>query len=63
MPHGHVKIKNVLVVPILYRGEAIGMIKVAHKKEGYGDYELEMLENIAEVVAPVLLLIPLTFVG
>jgi len=54
LPQGHVEIKNVLAVPIIFRGETIGLFEVANRKEGYGDHELDMLESIAEVIAPVM---------
>ena len=54
LPLGHVEIKNVLVVPVIFRDNVIGMLKVAERDKGYGESEILLLENIAEFIAPVL---------
>ena len=54
VPQGHVPIENVIVVPIMYRAEAVGHFTVANKKGGYGETEKDFLEGMAEFIAPVL---------
>ncbi len=54
VPAGHVAIENFLTVPILFRGEVIGLVSVANKAGGYGDEDRELLETMAERIAPIL---------
>ncbi len=54
LPKGHVRVKNVLVIPILFREKVVGALSVADREKGYGESEKMMLENIAEIIAPVL---------
>ncbi|MBF0313801.1 MAG: hybrid sensor histidine kinase/response regulator [Oligoflexia bacterium] len=53
-PDGHIKVKRVLFVPILYNRQLLGIIAVADKKSDYQIQELQKLEEIAELFAPVL---------
>jgi two-component system, cell cycle sensor histidine kinase and response regulator CckA len=54
VPEGHVAIENFLTVPILFRGEVIGIVSVANKTGGYVESDRELLETIAERIAPIL---------
>ncbi len=54
LPEGHVKLKNVLATPIIFRENVIGLLEVAGRENGYGEPEKILLENIAEFMAPVL---------
>ncbi len=54
VPEGHVAIDNFLTVPILYRGEAIGLLSVANREEGYDENDRELLESLASRIAPIL---------
>ena len=54
VPEGHVPIERALVVPIIYQGEAIGILLVANKGKNYGEKDLELLEEISLNIAPVL---------
>jgi two-component system cell cycle sensor histidine kinase/response regulator CckA len=54
VPSGHVPISKVLVVPIIYRDEVIGILEVANKPHDYGKKDREFLETIAAHVAPIL---------
>lgn len=54
LPAGHVIIHNNLATPILFRGEAIGLLNVANKEGGYSEGDRELLDRIAARVAPVL---------
>ncbi len=54
VPEGHVPIMRVLVVPIKYGGEIIGLLEVANKASDYDDKDREFLETIAGHIAPIL---------
>jgi PAS domain S-box-containing protein/putative nucleotidyltransferase with HDIG domain len=54
VPEGHIPIRRVLVVPILFQGEVIGQIVMANKSRDYDVQDQEKLEVIAEYIAPVL---------
>jgi PAS domain S-box-containing protein len=54
VPEGHVPINRVLVVPIMYGGEAIGLLEVANKDTDYGEKDRQFLEGIADHIAPIL---------
>ena len=54
VPEGHVAIDSFLTVPIVYRGEAIGLISVANKENGYDEIDKELLESIVDRIAPIL---------
>jgi PAS domain S-box-containing protein len=54
VPEGHIPITRVLVVPVMYGGDVIGLLEVANKITDYGEKEREFLETIAGNIAPVL---------
>jgi PAS domain S-box-containing protein len=54
VPQGHVAIENFLTVPILYRNQVIGLISVANKAEGYSESDRQLLEVMADRIAPIL---------
>lgn len=54
VPEGHVAIRNFLAVPIVFREELIGLISVANKNPGYDDRDKELLETLADRIAPIL---------
>jgi PAS domain S-box-containing protein len=54
VPEGHVPITRVLVVPILYAGQAIGVLEVANKAADYSHEDQEFLETMAGKIAPIL---------
>ena len=54
VPEGHLPIISVLVVPIKYGGEVIGLFEVANKATGYDEKDKALLETIAEHISPVL---------
>jgi PAS domain S-box-containing protein len=54
VPEGHAPILRALTTPIVYRGEAIGVIAVANKRTEYNDSDRRLLETIARKIAPVL---------
>jgi len=54
VPKGHVPIIRHMSMPIVHRGECIGLLQVANKKTDYDQRDLELLQNIADYIAPVL---------
>jgi len=54
VPDGHPVIHNNLAAPILFQGDVIGLLNIANKGGGYTDEDRDMLDGIAERIAPVL---------
>jgi signal transduction histidine kinase/CheY-like chemotaxis protein len=54
VPLGHPIIHNNLAAPLLFQGEAIGLLNLANKEGGYSEEDRETLEAIAARIAPVL---------
>jgi PAS domain S-box-containing protein len=54
VPKGHVSIQRHISLPIIYRGQVIGLFQVANKKTDYGDRDIQQLETIANFIAPIL---------
>ena len=54
VPEGHLPIHRVLVVPILHRGQTIGILEVANKAAAYDGRDIGLLETIANKIAPTL---------
>jgi len=54
VPEGHISIQRVLVVPIMYHGNTIGLLEVANKATDYDEQDQRFLETIADHIAPVL---------
>jgi PAS domain S-box-containing protein len=54
VPEGHIPIVRTVVVPIRHQAKVIGMILVANKETDYNKHDLELLEGVADYVAPVL---------
>lgn len=54
IPGGHIPISRHISLPILYRGESIGLFQVANKETDYTEKDIRLLESIANHVAPVL---------
>ncbi|MGB7062669.1 MAG: PAS domain S-box protein, partial [Candidatus Zixiibacteriota bacterium] len=54
VPEGHVPITRVVVAPIMYGGEVIGLLQVANKATDYGEKDREFLENTTSHIAPIL---------
>ena len=53
-PAGHVRITRNISLPILHRGEAIGLLQVANKDGDYTAKDIELMDTIANYLAPVL---------
>ncbi|GAF93244.1 unnamed protein product, partial [marine sediment metagenome] len=54
VPEGHIPITSVLVVPIIYAEQVIGVLEVANKSTDYSHKDQEFLETIAGKIAPIL---------
>jgi len=54
VPEGHIPIQRALMVPIIFHQEVIGLFEVANKEADYDEDDIQMLETIAEIVAPLL---------
>jgi signal transduction histidine kinase len=54
VPPGHPIIHNNLAAPILYHGEAIGLLNLANKEGGYTEEDQNNLDILASRIAPVL---------
>ncbi|MCY2990705.1 MAG: PAS domain S-box protein [Planctomycetota bacterium] len=53
-PDGHVVITRNISLPILHRGEVIGLFQVANRGSDYTDQDIRLLEMIGRIVAPAL---------
>jgi PAS domain S-box-containing protein len=54
VPEGHLAVDSFLAVPILYRGDVIGLLSVANKERGYTEKDRELLEAIVDRISPIL---------
>ncbi len=54
MPEGHVPINRFLTVPIVFRGNAIGIFGVSGKETDFNEEDRELLEKITLHIAPIL---------
>lgn len=52
VPEGHVPIENNLAVPVIFRSEVIGLFNLANKAGGYTEEDRELLESLADKIAP-----------
>ena len=53
-PKGHIAVHRWLGVPILFQGNSIGLFQVANKATDYDEKDIQLLETIAEHIAPIL---------
>jgi GAF domain-containing protein len=54
VPVGHLPLYRSFGSPILYRGVLIGQFQFANREDDYGDEDVQLLEQIAAFVAPIL---------
>jgi len=54
VPEGHIDINRALMVPIMFRGELIGIIAVANKEDDYSATDIEVMSSITNHIAPIL---------
>ena len=53
-PEGHIPILRNITMPIFYQGEVIGLFQVANKETDYDEKDIQLLEIIADHIAPIL---------
>lgn len=53
-PAGHIPIRRHISLPILFRGETIGLFQVANRDTDYTDADVQQLQSIADYIAPLL---------
>jgi PAS domain S-box-containing protein len=54
IPKGHIAITRHISLPLIHKGEVIGLIQVANKKSDYTNEDVTLLEIIGQSIAPVL---------
>ena len=54
VPEGHIPISRALAVPVVHQDQAIGVLEAANKLAGYDEKDLELVETIADSIAPIL---------
>ena len=54
LPPGHVSLINFLAAPVIFGGELLGQIALANSKRDYNEYDLEVVEKLAELYAVIL---------
>ena len=53
-PQGHLPVIRHISMPILFRDEPIGLFQVANKRDDYDEKDVQLLQAVAENVAPIL---------
>ncbi|MBC8459827.1 MAG: GAF domain-containing protein [Deltaproteobacteria bacterium] len=54
IPDGHIQISRALATPIIHKGESVGNLMVGDKQTDYTERDKELLETIADHIAPIL---------
>ncbi|HME55315.1 MAG TPA: PAS domain S-box protein [Candidatus Lokiarchaeia archaeon] len=54
IPEGHIGITRHISIPIIHQGNVVGLVQVANKITDYTTDDIEMLELIGNMVAPIL---------
>jgi PAS domain S-box-containing protein len=54
VPEGHLSILRHISMPIIYRGEVVGLLQVVNKKTDYNEEDIKRLGTIADHIAPIL---------
>ncbi|MFH1221314.1 MAG: PAS domain-containing protein [Candidatus Eisenbacteria bacterium] len=53
-PQGHIPISRAVAVPVVHQGNVIGLLMVGNRATDYDDASIDLLETIADKVAPIL---------
>ena len=53
-PEGHIPITRHISLPLIHRGEVIGLLQVANKETDYSPEDVRLFEGIGNIIAPVL---------
>ena len=51
MPHGHVKLHNVLFAPLNFGKKTVGVIGLANKSEGFSNHDIKLADTFGEIAA------------
>ena len=54
MPEGHIPITRNIAVPLINRGEVIGLFQIASKETDYSEKDIQSVQSIADHIAPIL---------
>jgi len=54
IPKGHIPIERHINMPVVHRGEVIGLLQVANKEKDYIERDINLLKKISDFIAPVL---------
>jgi PAS domain S-box-containing protein len=54
VPKGHIPVHRAMATPIIYHGEVIGYFTIGNRTRDYDDKDKELLETIANYIAPIL---------
>jgi len=54
LPEGHIAIRRHISMPLLHKGEVIGLIQVANKETDYTKDDIELIETLDRIISPVL---------
>jgi two-component system cell cycle sensor histidine kinase/response regulator CckA len=53
-PRGHIPMFRHISMPILHKGEAVGLFQVANKETDYDEEDIQKLQTIADYIGPIL---------
>ncbi len=54
VPEGHLPIRRHISLPILHQGEVVGLIQVANRETDYSENDVQLLETVGDIIAPIL---------
>ncbi len=54
VPSGHIAIRRHMTMPLIHRGQVVGLLQVANKERDYTEADFELLDVIGRTVGPVL---------
>ena len=54
IPEGHLPVERFLTVPLVYKNTSVGLISVGNKATDYSDDDFNLLQEIADYLAPVI---------
>ncbi len=54
VPDGHLPVDRFLTIPLVYQNKSIGLISVGNKASDYTDNDFNLLQEIADYIAPVI---------
>ena len=54
VPDGHIPIQRVVCAPVVHQSHTVGILEVANKATDYDEKDVQLLETIADRIAPIL---------